>query len=553
MSKNRVFVIGLDGATFDLINPLVEEGSLPNIGSLLKRGCHGDLNSTIHPLTAAAWTSFMTGKNPGKHGVYDFITRVPNSYDVNLVNSHTRDRQTLWKILGNHGKKVGVINLPLNYPPEPVNGFLVSWMDAPGTNSRYTYPQELAQELKDELGEYKITVNFNTSLDNYVKELFSLVENRAKAIDHLMTTKDWDLFCALFSATDFAQHAFWKYMDKNHPQYDSVLGEKYGSVIPDIYKRIDEKLGKILSQLTPDDTVIIMSDHGFGPLKGVVNLNNWLKTNDFLTFKDGSTAATSKLIHTVVKQTKRLLPVGAKDFLKRLLPDVRDKVESKLFHSYLDWSQTKVFALGAYGNLWVNLKGREPMGIVEPGKEYDEVCQQVEDGLMQLRYKGEQVVEKVHRKEDIYTGPFLDKAPDLIIQWQDYAYHSRQRFGETEDSLFQDQQTMPMSKLEMNGFHRMNGVFIAQGKGIKEDAQITDASIMDLAPTILHILGLPIPEDMDGTILNQIFTDDSSHLSTSEKKSSESTAAAAGDEEEIYSEDEAELVKERLRSLGYLE
>lgn len=549
----RIFVIGLDGATFDLITPWVAEGRLPHLASLLDNGTHGELSSTIHPLTAAAWTSFMTGKNPGKHGVYDFITRVPGSYDIQLVNSRTRDPETLWRILGSHGKQVGVINIPLNYPPEPINGFLVSWMDAPGTQSRYTHPPELAAELKVALGEYCLTVNFNSTLDQYAKDLFAMVDNRAAAITYLMENKPWDLFVSLFSATDFVQHAFWKYMDETHPHYDVEGAVKYGTVIRDIYEKIDEKIGSLLARLDEKDVVIIMSDHGAGPLKGVVNLNRWLQMQGLLQFSEGTGAAFSGILLKVLTRVKAAIPVTVKDFIKQRLPSLRDRMESHLFLSYLDWPRTQAFALGAYGNIWINLKGREPQGVVAPGGEYETLMNQIERGLMALSFNGELMVEKVHRKHEIYSGPYLERAPDLVVQWKDYAYHSRQRFGESETQLFQNEQTMPMAKMEMNGFHRMNGVFIAKGPGIAPGKKIDGASIMDVAPTILYLMGLPIPESMDGKVLNEIFEAGVMASKPLVRQSETEETGVAAPVATPYSEDEEEMIRQRLKALGYLE
>lgn len=551
MKQNRVLIIGLDGATFDLIKPWVAEGGLPNLSTLMNSGSYGELESTLHPLTATAWTSFMTGKNPGKHGVYDFITRIPDSYAVQLVNSKTRDPNTLWKILSSHGKKLGVINVPLNYPPEQINGFMISWMDAPSTATQYTYPPELAEELKKISGGYKITVNFDTSLDQYVDDLFELIENRATTAEYLIKNKPWDFFMVLFSTTDFAQHAFWKYMDPNHPQYNRDEAKKYGHVIREVYERIDRKLGILLDQLTENDTVFIMSDHGFGPLKAVINLNKWFEQNGFLTFAPTNKAFFSSLLRTGFGLLKRNLPARAKGFLKEHCGQVRDQIESRLITSYLDWSQTKAFALGAYGNVWINLKGREPQGIVAPN-EYDQVCRDVEKKLLALTYKGENVVECVHRKQDIYSGSFLNSAPDLIIQWKDYAYHSRQRFGEEETEIFKEQQNMPMSKLEMNGFHRMNGIFIAKGNHIKQNQEITGAQIIDIAPTLLFLMGLPIEKEMDGKILQTIFTDDFLKNQTISSEPQSNVKSDKNSSQNVYSTEESEVVVDRLKSLGYL-
>ena len=548
--NKKVFVIGIDGATFDLIKPWINEGRLPNIANIMRNGVHGLLKSTIHPLTAPAWTSFMTGKNPGKHGVFDFIIKVPGSYNVKLVDSRMRGAESLWNILGAKGKKVGVMNVPLNYPPEKVNGFLISWMDAPGTDCEFTYPAELHNEIKKHIGKYVLTVNFNLGLDDYIKDIFNMIENRAAAADYLMKAKEWDFFMVLFSATDYVQHAFWKYMDKNHPGYIPELAKKYGNVIRDVYEKVDEKVGYLINALPKDVNLLIVSDHGAGPLKGVVNLNRWLEQKGLLRFKKDKRHFAIKILRKSFIVLKRRLPVRIKGLLKSMIPEARDMLESKFLSSSIDWENTKAFAYGAYGNIWINLKGREANGIVKPSELHaleDYICAEL---LKLTDNKGHKVVEKVYKKEELYRGDFTDRAPDLIVRWVDYAYHSRQRFGEEEKEIFMDAQKMPLTNLEMNGFHRMDGIFIATGAGIRKGVEITGAEIIDMSPTILYMMGLPIPEDMDGKVLNNIFK---SECCEEGKIRTEKTAPGAKKNDyEGYSESEAKKVEERLKNLGYI-
>ncbi|MBI5442463.1 MAG: alkaline phosphatase family protein, partial [Deltaproteobacteria bacterium] len=366
----------MDGATFDLIRPWVSEGLLPNLGRLMAEGAHGELTTTIQPLTGPAWTSFMTGMNPGKHGVFDFISRVPGTYDVRLVDSHTKRGRSLWRILSEHGRKVIVLDIPGNYPPEPVNGLLVSWMDAPGVDREFTHPPELSRQLKEALGEYVLSVNFSAPLEAHVQDIFRITDNRAAAAEYLLEKHAWDFFIVLFSGSDFAQHAFWKYMDPGHPRYDAAGAAKYGRVILDVYRRIDEHLGRLLARLDGRAAVFVVSDHGSGPLRRVVNLNRWLEERRWLAFRDNDASETGTSLTGVlrrggVRATQALVgwaksaPPAVKGRLKRLLPGLSGRLESRLLASTIDWPRTKAFALGAYGNIWINLRGREPAGTVE--------------------------------------------------------------------------------------------------------------------------------------------------------------------------------------------
>jgi predicted AlkP superfamily phosphohydrolase/phosphomutase len=560
LKKEKIFVIGLDGATNDLIKPWVDEGFLPNLARFMQDGVHGDLTSIIHPLTAPAWTSFMTGKNPGKHGVFDFITRKNNAYEMRLVDSTIRDQNTLWKILSEENLRVGVMNIPLNYPPQEVNGWLISWMDAPGVDGIFTYPESLAREIKDNVGEYVMTVSFHVSLEEYIKQINHMIENRSEVTRYLMDAHPWDFMITLFSATDYVQHAYWKFMDKTHPGYTEEGARKFGNVILDVYRKIDKELGLILDKLDDSTKVFIMSDHGAGPLRKVVNLNKWLEINGYLTFKGGEKrnggiqGRFRKNLLSLFTTLKRKLPNSIKASLKRNMPEFRDKLESYFFASSIDWHRTRAFSMGAYGNICLNIKGREPEGVVEEGPECESLLSDISEKLLELKNpdNGEQIVEKVHRREELYKGRFTDSAPDLIIQWTDYAYHSRQRFGEVERTLFLDAQAMPLSQLEMNGFHKLNGTVMARGQGIKKNAEIKGASIMDLAPTILYILGLPIPDTMDGKVLTDIFTEDYREMKTLRFKKQETVEEDAGGEHR-YSGDEEDTIKDRLRGLGYID
>ena len=563
-NQAKVFVIGLDGGTLDLVKPWVEDGKLPYLGELMHTGTYGELTTTIQPLTGPAWTSFMTGKNPGKHGIFDFIRRVPGTYDVRLADSSTRGARSIWNILSTHQKKVAVINIPNNFPPEKVNGVLISWMDAPGVGRDFTHPPELYKEIKENVGEYIITVNFSASLDNHIRDLHCMIDNRGAVTEYIMENHPWDFFIVLFSATDLVQHAFWKYMDSTHPRYNINDAKKYGNTILEVYQKIDERIGRLLKNLDQNTTVIIMSDHGAGPLRKVVNLNRWLEKNDWLSFTAAAknfSAGSSMLSprRAFLKTTQSLYrlikkaPPKVKGRLKKLFPKLGSKVESIFLSSMIDWSHTKAFALGAYGNIWINVRGREPMGTVESGAEFEEIRNQISERLVALKDPdtGEPVVEKVHKREELYHGPFIDRAPDLIVQWKDYAYYSRQRFGEREETVFQTHLTRPLSSIEMNGYHKLNGMLIINGKGINAGKIIHGASILDIAPTILNILGVPVPDDMDGRVLTEIYRPSFKGFRPvfHETLQAETPSIPVSDD---YSEKDADIVKERLKNLGYL-
>ncbi|MBW2173061.1 MAG: alkaline phosphatase family protein [Deltaproteobacteria bacterium] len=568
--KHKVFVLGLDGATLDLIKPWVEQMELPNFARLMAQGCHGNLESVLPPLTTPAWASFATGKNPGKHGIFDFAKRKPESYDIEWNTSLSRKGKSLWNIVSSQGGNVVVVNIPNNYPLEPVNGSMVAWMDAPGKTDGYTYPRELAKEIEQNVGDYIITIldwKENEDLARFQSNLHRMIDKRAELTFYLMENKPWDFFAVLFSATDIAQHCFWSFMDPSHPLYNRDDAERFGDTILETYRHIDRILGEIQDRLPDDATLILMSDHGAGPLRSVVNLNKWLEENGWLTFTNSTNSGASKGLHSLSKSfvrsalskslslLKRHLSTNSRSRLKSLFPGVRDKLEGVMFSSLIDWEKTKAYSLGSYGNIYINLRDREPGGVVSEGEEYEMLRDAISSRLMKLTdpVTGQGVVKKVFRREEIYNGSCVFQAADLLVQWDDAGYHSVQRFGKQEDTVFTDQLHLHLTNMRFTGHHRMEGTFASVGKGVKQDSVIEGARIIDVAPTVLYLLGLPIPSDMDGRVLEDAFRPE--YLAENPIGFTEAPGGVESASEDFagYSADEADKIAERLRNLGYID
>ena len=285
---SRVLVIGIDGGTFDLIRPWTEAGDLPNLARLMADGIHGPLESTLPPVTAPAWTSFATGKNPGKHGVFDFIRPMGGQFD--LVNATSIRAPTLWQILSNAGRTVGVMNVPVTYPPTPVNGFIIAGMLSP-VGGNFTYPANLLGRYADQLKPYRIAPHVQYkpgSETDFADDLVDLVERRGEYALQLMADFPHDFLMFHFQATDVMQHAFWKFVDPAHPRYDSQAAACFGPALRRVYGRIDDFVGQMLNRIPDDTTVIVMSDHGFGSLHYVVNLNLFLLDKGLLQLKRGA-------------------------------------------------------------------------------------------------------------------------------------------------------------------------------------------------------------------------------------------------------------------------
>jgi predicted AlkP superfamily phosphohydrolase/phosphomutase len=549
----KTFILALDGGTFDVILPLVERGDLPNIGRLMERGSWGRLRSTIHPITPAAWTSFMTGLNPGRHGVYDFVAPEGSGYGFRLTTALTCVEETLWSYLSRLDKRVIAVNLPFTYPPEKVNGVMISGLDAPMARREIASPPEVYDTLVGKFGEYvmdwTMPVGRRFNLAEYKENLWRTLEFRYESGQYLMTHYPWDCFMLVFNSTDHVQHVFWK----AEPEARSIIDETY--------RRVDGYLGNLLGELDEDTTVLIVSDHGAGPIERVFYLDRWLEQEGYLVLSRSALSPGSLLVRLARKGRtllRRHLPVSLKKLLRYALPGTRDRVETLIATRNVEWSKVKAYSSGYYGNIYINRQGDKPKGSVSAG-EYDLLCSEISDKLMQIEdpATGERIVERVYRKDDIYSGEQVRYAPDLIIKWRDYSTYTEKGLeaasGGDTGSLFADRTlNVESSDYPLTGTHRIDGIFIAAGRAMRKSGEIESLSILDLFPTILHSLGQPIPDDRDGRVIEEIF--DPGYFAEHPPDSVPATRVPPkrNGEDGGLNEDEEAAIAERLKGLGYL-
>jgi predicted AlkP superfamily phosphohydrolase/phosphomutase len=542
----KILIVGLDGATFDVIDPLFQRGQLPHLRRLVEEGTWGKLRSTIPPRSAPAWSAFMTGKNPGKLGIYDFYTYDPARYSFlkpRLVTSAPLVGQTFWDILGKLGYRVGIITVPVTYPPWEVNGFMVSGYPCPDTEKCFTFPPELADSFTEP---YRVRkdVKRTASPEQMATERYQETLNRTSLALRMLREESLNLLCMVLGTTDMAQHFFWKYSAPNSPERDPDDG-KFSDMIPKIYRQADECLGRLLQESEEDTLIFVVSDHGGGPAPTKeVNTNYWLRNLGLLRLNPRKHLSSS-VQRTVVQFLKRNIRRKAK--LRELMPPIlRDKVRMVSHNvTSVDWSATKVYrfpmAPPAEG-LMINVLGRQAQGVVRQGDEYEQLREYLIDQIAELHDEktGQLIVEKVYRREELYSGEHMTKAPDLVILFKnDYLGE-----GGLEPPLITPH---PVGKI--NGYHTLDGIFLARGKGLKGNHHLQGAHIFDLAPTILYALDVPIPKDMDGKVLQDIFED--SFLRRQPIKYTEPLGPSIEPEKALTSEEE-EIMKEKLRSLGYL-
>lgn len=552
----RCFVIGLDGATFDLILPWVAQGKLPAMAQVLARGAWGQLRSTVPPMTGPAWTTFATGANPARHSIYDWVYREPGTYNFVPATAANRRLPSLWSLLSAAGRRVAVVNVPMTFPPEPVNGLLISGLPTPSKQVTFTHPPELAQEIERITGNYILYPDpgqaySDAGVDAFLARLYQTTETRIKLVENLRGREAWDFFMVVFNGTDTVQHAMWKFMSPAHPLHDPTKAAKYGDAILTFYQFLDRWLATQIASLPPDTVLMLMSDHGFGPFHKFIHVNNWLREQGFLAIKP---AWRARLKYAAFRAG--FSPMAVYDLLMRLgLGSLKREVVRgqgqgllrTLFLSFddVDWPATRAYSLGNIGQIRLNVTGREPQGCVAPGREYEQVREEIMARLRLLTdpATGEAVVDEIYPREELYRGPYLEDAPDIVFLPKRLEYFG---FGEYE---FGSHRVIEAMRRGISGTHRMNGIFAALGEPVQPGVEISGATLADLAPTVLHLLGQPIPAAMDGRVLIQALR---GPLAAQTPQVVDTPAPVSTTGAFTLSAADEAAISERLRGLGYV-
>ncbi|MGC1120993.1 MAG: alkaline phosphatase family protein [Candidatus Methanofastidiosia archaeon] len=489
--KETVIVLGIDGADFEVIQYLVSRGDLKHFQKLMSDGVFGPLKSTIPPFTAPAWTSFFTGVHPEKHGIHDFVSRNPDTYDLALVSSRDRRVAPLWSIISERNKRVAVVNIPMTYPPEALNGIMISGFPFSSQRDRdITFPLTLLRELEGEYGSYELREANIIGIEYEEKKtkwnISTYVEAMKKVFDislHLMYKEPFDCFITEIQELDPVQHEFWCFWDDIVDFH--VHKENLGRAVPRIYAEIDLLLGKMMDSMNEKCTLFVISDHGFGRVGLKTPLNNWLLQNGFLRSRQSNYL--SKISPILGRKAFAILmkKVGlgklaryAPESLLYLFSKWLSMRERSIDSADIEWSQTKAYSLGYPQYIYINLKGREPQGIVDEN-HYSTVVGEIQEGLR-----------KINTIDKIYTAPPHSSLPDIC-------------FTMKEVSVFSTASDIPL-----HPDHRQEGIFMAYGDNVKEGWKV-NASMVDIAPTILHILEVPIPTYMDGRVLKEVFKEGS--------------------------------------------
>jgi len=536
----RLLVLGLDSLDGDLMAPWLEAGELPNLRRLMEGGASGRLRSTVPYTTPPAWTSFTTGKNPGGHGVYDFTVLRPGTYNVHLSNGSYRRAGTVWRHLAGRGWRTAQINVPWTYPPEDLgaSSFVMSGMDSPLFAPDVVSPREAFGEVKSVVGDFYYGPPRRGDDGSYTVGLLEAEIRRVTDLTrYAVERRASEAVMAVFTAADRVQHHF-----VGSRRAVAEDGRAFEDVVLHVYRTLDGAVGELLKLAGEETLVVVASDHGAGPIEGVVNLPAALESLG-LSARGGAAGGRGALAR-LYDGAKGAVPDGVLRQAKRLVGERRHGLTGGMKALEFDPARSRAFASGATG-VRVNLKGREPEGIVEPGAAYEAVRDGAIGGLGGLRdASGRPLVEGVYRREELYHGPALEDAPDLVV-----APRTGVEFVRRSDGVLFPQSISWRGNL-LEGNHRPEGILVMRGPGVAPGERVEGVRIEDVAPTVLHLLGEPVPEDYDGRVLAAL----GGAVATEYAESSGAADGYGEDEGEFgYSEADEEALAERLRNLGYIE
>ncbi len=534
----RVLIIGLDGATWDVLRPMMDAGRMPALKAFVERGAAGVLHSTRPPITPAAWTTFMTGKGPGRHGIVDFEKYHVHTHQLTFNSTYEIREKTIWEILSDKGLRVGSINVPMTYPPKPVNGFVISGFETPSIDAEFTYPRELKQEILREIPHY----NYRT---NWQRKTLGGLELLKRNLDYICDSFDqgrrltefcgekygWDVLMVVFKLVDNLQHKAWKYLD---PRYKDRY-PRQAEMAAACFERLDEALAGLFAYAEKHDALtLVMSDHGHGSLDGKAQPNLLLKRWGYLALRNPLEQAqqrTGYWWHRLTKGKANRFQQGSRGIERDLA---------------IDWSRTKacVMHAGIYGFLYINLEGRGPIGIVEPS-EYEALRDEIAERLRNATVRDPQgnevhVFPEVFKTEQLY-GCSRDEHPDL----PDLLLAPRPGLAVVR-KIRGHQPVRWCSQRRLEGTHRAEGIVALAGPGVRRGVTV-EGNIVDLTPTTLAALGLRVPLDMEGRVLTEAFE----RPPIIEREPA--VEKAAEEKPEVYSADELEMLEKRLSDLGYLE
>jgi len=498
MNERKLILLGLDGATWDVLDPLIGEGIMPNLRKIVENGTSTKMSSTFPPITAPAWLSMATGKNPGKTGVTNFSNVKKNIRETELVTSSDfRKNGAYWNHLKDHGYKIYLMGYPMVYPYYDINGVMIGGWGTPD-DAKLAHPPEIENRIEEISGGYVNYVpwrskKYKNNKEQLIQDLKSMHDKQVKVLRELMKD-DWDFFCYVSSVSDFLQHAFWGTWEKNDSPYHEAF--------IDIWTKIDKMIGDVAQH--DESNLFIVSDHGFGPLKNRFLPSKWLLKKDYLRkkkfyFLKKQIISFLSLFHRKMKSKSFYDKIGLDE------SQVLNLARNKTFKESMNVSLPYPTEVDLEKSIAVS-RSSGIHGVIEVLEENKERKQklrkQIKEGLKEFsREKDFELT--IYENEEIYDGARVDETPDLLFFVDDYACFVNS--SRLEGKVYSRDYDFEIK----SGTHRKEGIFCAYGPDIKSSGKIEEIEIYDIAPTILHYFGTPVPNDIDGRVLKEIFTEKS--------------------------------------------
>ncbi len=547
--KNKIAIIGLDGATFRVLRPLVDAGVMPTIARFMHEGAWGTLRTTRPPVTCPAWPTMFTGVNPGKHGVFSFSHRDPANGRVRTAASSDVRAPKLWDILGDAGKRSTILNAPITFPAEKLNGAMLTGFVSPDDSPYITYPPPLAARMREQFSD--LAMNWSVlgyrpaepdKREAHIVKINELMMLRAREFEYLIETNPADFYFLVHEYTDRVHHLFYHILDPEYPAHGETKNNRSRQLLYDGHRALDDSIARLYKRLGEDTNHLIVSDHGFDGVTRWVYVNNLLEQHGLVRLKRVKAWADvlSRRLDVSV-ETRRRLGLEHTESWHR-----QDPCRAPL----IDFSRSRSFAGPQLEHaVYVNVRGRCPNGIVDPGEEYEQVKGEIIRILSEATDpdSGRRVFEGVWPREELYDGPYLENAPDIVFELAPGYMTSN---AILPPGLLRGRFLRPLREgWDISGYHRPEGVFVGFGPAFRH-AENLDLSILDIAPTVLYLMDLPIPGYMDGQIAREAFRSDL--LDRRPQRDCEVDPVYVSRGESAYTEAEQMEVTRRLEELGYL-
>jgi predicted AlkP superfamily phosphohydrolase/phosphomutase len=529
---SRVILIAWDGADWRILDPLLEQGALPNLQALIDRGQKDVLRSTVPTHSWSAWPSFLTGVDPVDHGIYDILETVPGTHKQYPVTYKSIKARTFLDDLTAAGKKQLLLDVPLTFPPPAIDGYLLAGGVLPKGRT-FTAPADLPDQLAKANLEWPINgmswTTYHNKPDAYLDEAFEVTKKRIDVSEHLMKETDWDLMASVWVSIDRTQHCLSSHIAPDHPDYAKNKVTRIGNKVADIFRQADDAIGRFVANARPDDIILFISDHGFQSCSRTINMDRLLHEFGYLEFS-ASNVVFGPMQWGPVRQVARKVYDTLGLHGKVALPQS------------INWSKTKAFtSIRSTGEgVTINLAGREIDGVVDPG-DYEKVRGEVMDRLANFvdPKTGKKPVKEIYKREDIFDGKYVDAAPDiLMVPAEGYSLaHAKSAY---EDADW------------VSGDHRIEGTIVAVGPNVKPFEH--PPALIDMAPTIVAALDTPTAVKPTGRVLTEIV---GSGATLTEREATEVSSAGSGipgmGNEGQVTDTEADEMEEHLRGLGYIE